>query len=150
MEERITITTRFQFCAGHRVYMHESKCANLHGHNYVAWFTISAPALDPLGRVIDFGDIRGAIRDWIETNWDHGYLYFNQDRELVEAFNGGPFSRLKHWCTDYNPTAENLAQDLCKRIQSLCLTTWPEHNLRIDSVQLDETENCSATYRAEL
>ena len=30
---KLTCTRRLQFCAGHRVYGHESKCANVHGHN---------------------------------------------------------------------------------------------------------------------
>ncbi len=42
----ITATRRVQFCAGHRVHRHESKCRNLHGHNYVAFFTAEAERLD--------------------------------------------------------------------------------------------------------
>ena len=70
----ITCTRRFQFCAGHRVHRHESKCRNLHGHNYVLFVTVTAPELDSLGRVIDFSIIKGLVGDWIDSKWDHGFI----------------------------------------------------------------------------
>jgi hypothetical protein len=50
---------RIPFAAGHRVFQHESKCRNLHGHNYVAVLHARADAgLDALGRVIDFSVLK--------------------------------------------------------------------------------------------
>ena len=79
-----SIQRRFQFCAGHRIPRHESKCRNLHGHNYVLWLEVSAPELDALGRVIDFGVIKELIGSWIETHWDHGFILCLNDDEAID------------------------------------------------------------------
>ena len=57
----IEITRRLEFDAGHRVLGHEGKCKNLHGHRYSAEITVTAPDLDGLGRVIDFGVIKEKV-----------------------------------------------------------------------------------------
>src|SRR5262249_14498003 len=54
----VTCTRLLQFDAGHRVYQHEGKCANLHGHRYTAEITAQAEALDKIGRVIDFSVLK--------------------------------------------------------------------------------------------
>ena len=54
----IEAVRKIHFSAGHRVYGHESKCSNLHGHNYVLWVHAGAKELDELGRVIDFSVLK--------------------------------------------------------------------------------------------
>lgn len=90
---------------GHRVYGHESKCAHLHGHNYRIHFECTAKGLDALGRVIDFSCIKAMLCEWLETNWDHRMLIWDEDPCL-------PFLK-KHdsavVSVSFNPTAENIA-----------------------------------------
>jgi len=126
----ITATRRLQFCAGHRVFKHESKCANLHGHNYVLEFTAEAEPtfreVDSLGRVLDFSIMKKLLGDWIEENWDHGFIYFRDDREIRNLYEGDPefigdwgpgaLSDLKHFRLPFNPTAENMAGYLLREI----------------------------------
>ena len=82
----ITCTRRIQFCAGHRVKNHESKCRNLHGHNYVVWITAKLDAgTDELGRVVDFSVLKARIGGWIEDAWDHGFILWDQDDEAIAA-----------------------------------------------------------------
>ena len=71
MQIKRTANRFHDFSAGHRVHGHESKCADLHGHNYRVHFTCSADKLDAVGRVIDFGDINKILCQWLESNWDH-------------------------------------------------------------------------------
>lgn len=63
---------------------YESKCTNLHGHNWVITIYCRTAELDPQGMVVDFTHIKQTI---IET-LDH--------RNLNDIF-------------DFNPTAENIA-----------------------------------------
>ena len=86
MEKNITAVRRLQFCAGHRVHLHESKCNNPHGHNYVIYLHAVADdnQLDSLGRVIDFGVLKQKIGSWIDEFWDHGFIYFIDDKEMVD------------------------------------------------------------------
>lgn len=139
----ITCTRRIQFCAGHRVYKHESKCANMHGHNYVALFEAVAPDLDSIGRVIDFSVLKDKIGGWIDRYWDHGFIYWDQDREARNALLTLPDQ--KFYAMPTNPTAENMAVYL---LNSICPELLTGTGITIREVVVHETENCYA--RAEL
>lgn len=135
---RITCTRRLQFCAGHRVYLHESKCANLHGHNYVVFIEARADQLDAIGRVIDFSVLKERYGRWIEEYWDHGFIYNAADQFCDNIFRGKPDN--KYFLFDRNPTAENMAWFLLKLGPELMSDT----GITITKVTIYETENCSA------
>ena len=46
-----------EFCYGHRLLDYDGKCRNLHGHNGQLEIEVDSGGLDPLGMVIDFGEI---------------------------------------------------------------------------------------------
>lgn len=136
---RIEISRRIQFCSGHRVMGHENKCAGLHGHNYEAIFHATAPALDELGRVIDFGVLKEKMGTWIDDNWDHAMVLFEQDEEAINAIKGVSSQRL--YLLPYNPTAENMAIYLLRHV---CPKLLEGTGVVIERVTLRETPNCSA------
>jgi 6-pyruvoyltetrahydropterin/6-carboxytetrahydropterin synthase len=134
----VTAVRRLQFCAGHRVHRHESKCRNLHGHNYVAFFHASSEAgLDELGRVIDFGVLKSRLAPWIDENWDHGMVLCREDVEAIAAVSLMPDQKL--YLMDANPTAENMALHLLEEIAPRLLA---DTGVVIEKVVLWETENC--------
>lgn len=136
----ISISRRIQFAAGHRVFNHESKCANPHGHNYVAFVHAeSKTGLDDLGRVIDFSVLKEKIGGWIDANWDHGFIYFERDTELFDLFHD--HDRWKSFGLPMNPTAENMARYL---LRVVCPIALKDSGVTVWKVQLMETENCVA------
>lgn len=154
----LTVTRKFEFDAGHRVLMHESKCKHLHGHRYVAEVTVTAPGLDPIGRVIDFGVLKMLIGGWIDDHWDHNMILHPDDPLSVlhyhpavcirhsppmvrssDVFGREPFLMPP----EQNPTAENMAKLLFHQVGAL-LKPHPE--LTVRSVRLYETPNCYADY----
>jgi 6-pyruvoyltetrahydropterin/6-carboxytetrahydropterin synthase len=135
MKHGFTCTRRIQFCAGHRVVGHESKCNNLHGHNYVAFVTARASNLDKLGRVIDFGVLKTVVGGWIDEHWDHGMILWSEDSEAIDAM----FAGQKMFLMPTIPTAENMAEFL-KSVSSNLL----KGRVEITKVVLWETENCFA------
>jgi 6-pyruvoyltetrahydropterin/6-carboxytetrahydropterin synthase len=170
---RNTITRRFEFDAGHRVLGHEGKCANLHGHRYVAEVKIACPELDNLGRVIDFGKVKEIIGRWIDDNWDHNILLHQNDpllkaiaiidrqhertspvtdlqkRLLVSKATVEIIGRKPYVMPNLmNPTAENIAEVLAhKCIELLGGEAAP---LRVVKVRIYETPNCYADYYTNL
>lgn len=135
---KIEIVRKFHFSAGHRVYQHESKCANMHGHNYVLWVYARAKELDHLGRVIDFSVLKERIGEWLATYWDHTFLYYDQDKELVELAKIAP--QLKPWFVcSFNPTAENMGGYLMKDVFP---KLFSELEISIEKIDIYETENC--------
>ena len=125
---------------GHRVHNHESKCAHLHGHNYRIHFTCEASTLDPIGRVIDFSDIKEKLCMWLEDNWDHKFLVWNRDPWAIHLLDIDPTVVV----VPFNPTAENMAEYLVTIIgpQQLLGT-----GIVLVNCVVEETRKCSASFQ---
>ena len=74
---------------------YESKCQDLHGHNWVVVVYCQSETLDENGMVIDFTHINRDVHDKL----DHKFL-----NEVV----------------DFNPTAENIAKWVAEQIGPKC------------------------------
>lgn len=134
-----SVTRHHDFCAGHRVVGHEGKCRNLHGHNYRIHFTCVADGLDDVGRVIDFSAIKSMLCNWLEDNWDHRMLLWEQDEDLNEL-------RLVDRsivAVPFNPTAENMAKYLVEVVGPERLSAT---GVKLVKVVVEETRKCSASY----
>jgi 6-pyruvoyltetrahydropterin/6-carboxytetrahydropterin synthase len=131
------ISRHHDICAGHRVVGHGGKCKNIHGHQYRITFVVTAEELDKLGMVIDFGEIKGRLCQWLEEEWDHRLLLWEKDPWLPQLRDIDP----SVVSLPVNPTAENLA--------NLLLYTVGPHRLagtgvRLISCRVQETEKCCA------
>lgn len=132
-------TRRLEFDSAHRVMRHESKCKNLHGHRYVAELTVQAEALDTLGRVVDFSVLKTVVGEWIDTNWDHGFIgHVHDDKLIAFCIEQG----WKIYAMPCNPTAENMAELLYKKADHLL----EGFNIKVTHVRMYETPNCWADY----
>lgn len=147
---KIKATRYHDISCGHRVVGHESKCRHLHGHNYRVTFACEADdgttPVDSIGRVIDFSVIKAKLCMWLEDNWDHKFLVWNDDpmasdlRMLAAVWEdqcGHTFVR-----TPFNPTAENMAAYL---LQVVAPAQLAGTGVRVTSVVVSETRKCSAS-----
>lgn len=137
----ITITRKFEFDAGHRVMGHKGKCRYPHGHRYTLLVTVAADDLNELGMVVDFGEIKAVIGEWIEKRIDHGFLIFDQDEELIAAFKQLTYAKI--CLLPFNPTAENLVFWLQSELSNQ-LRHKVDEGLSVVACQLYETPNCWA------
>jgi len=140
MSHRITRT--HEIAAGHRVCGHEGKCAHLHGHAYIFHLTCEADHLDVLGRVIDFSVIKARVCQWLEDEWDHRMLLWEQDPILPAVREIDPTVV----ALPRNPTAENLAEYLVETVGPKVLA---DTGVRLVEVTVQETGKCSATYQRD-
>jgi 6-pyruvoyltetrahydropterin/6-carboxytetrahydropterin synthase len=106
------ITTRMEFDSGHRIPNHKSSCKNLHGHRYAIEVTLKGNIIDKenesdYGMVMDFKDAKELIRKTIVEPWDHAFIVFEQDLEVINFLN--TLNDHKTVILKKVPTAENMA-----------------------------------------
>lgn len=139
---RITVMRQVKFCAGHRLAGHEGKCVNLHGHNYVAQFFVTGNKVDACGRVVDFSLINQLFKGWIDENWDHGMLIWEDDTEAIEALK--LVKQQRTFVMPYNPTAENMANYLLTKVAPELVAQIKDYDVYVSKVIVWETENSFA------
>lgn len=79
------------FSAGHRIVGHEY-CYRPHGHTYFVEMTYIpvTDELDEMGMIIDFGDLKGGLKQYLKNNWDHMTIIQDNPEEIdawSELFN---------------------------------------------------------------
>lgn len=102
---------------------HGHPCGRLHGHSYEFSITVSSASLDETGMVVDFGLLASVVKAL-----DHRTL-----NDILPQ-----------------PTAENLAKYVWDEIELRILShvnngAKPEESVRLESVVVRETANCSVT-----
>jgi 6-pyruvoyltetrahydropterin/6-carboxytetrahydropterin synthase len=135
----LVIMRRIRFCAGHRLLGHEGKCKHFHGHNYVADFYVTGSEQDSVGRVIDFAVLKARCKGWLDENWDHSFVVWEQDTNAIAALNMVTPSRL--FLLPYNPTSENLARYL---LEEVCPQILEGTNARAVKVRIWESDESFA------
>jgi 6-pyruvoyltetrahydropterin/6-carboxytetrahydropterin synthase len=99
------------FDAAHRLLGYPGKCASPHGHSFRAEVFVAVRELDAGGLGIDFHELKGRLREWIDAHWDHAFLASDADTALVEALRALPGTRL-YLFRGVNPSTEVLAREL--------------------------------------
>lgn len=88
------ISKRIEVAGAHKLKLnYESKCTELHGHNWIITIYCKSETLNENGMVIDFKHVKNMVSEKL----DHKYV-----NEVV----------------DFNPTAENIAKWLVDSIEN--------------------------------
>ena len=137
------ITTRMEFDSGHRIPNHKSSCKNLHGHRYAIEVTLNGDIIDKendsdYGMVMDFKDAKELIRKTIVEPWDHAFLVYEKDLEVIHFLNS--LKGHKTVILDKVPTAENMALIAFNLLKNVFEKTFQNDIVPI-RVRLFETPN---------
>lgn len=141
------ITKTIEIDMGHRVPNHKSKCRNLHGHRYKVEVGVDdkvvtdAGASDE-GMVIDFGDLKKIMTDYLDFTFDHGLMLWDKDPLLYTLQDDEVGKDLKIIKVNFVPTAENLAKYWYDDLKQLLLLK----SIKISNVKIWETPTSTAEY----
>ena len=117
-----------EFAAAHFLRDYHGKCENLHGHNYKVYAHAKGSSLNEGGMLIDFGELKGALRKVCST-LDHTNL-----NDLVED---------NSFVFDQNPSAERIARYIFDKLKEML----PDAPLY--AVDVFETATSRARYIAD-
>lgn len=140
----------FKFEMGHVVRnCSTERCRqNSHGHSVDLEVFITSDRLDNAGMILDFGLLKGPIKQFIDS-FDHCYAFWDKDDSEYKSF----FKKYnKRWIElPFNPTAEMLALYFCHTINEMLRVTFfqnGEGNIKCSKVIYHETDTgyACATY----
>lgn len=78
------ISKRIEISASHKLALdYESKCTNLHGHNWIITVFCRSSKLDSNGMVCDFTHIKKAVHDRLDHKSLNDILKFNPTAENI-------------------------------------------------------------------
>lgn len=147
MNGAVTISRRVEWDMAHRLGPGcTTKCKNLHGHRYVAIATLRAEQTDELGMVLDFADVFGAMKSFVDEHLDHACVVDRRDSALLEFLSA---ERDKHCVVAFPTTVENLCGWLAERFQAAfeALPGARERGVQLVELRMFETPNCYADWR---
>ena len=145
----LTVTYRHEWDMGHRLPQHDGKCRRLHGHRYVAEIDVTGPVIQSgsaTGMVVDFGDLKAAVRQVVDDRWDHRTMLWQgdplatKDRGSSYLFDDRDDDRYGIVRVPFIPTAENIAYALLHEVA--------HHVNGVTRVRVYETPGCWAEVRA--
>ena len=123
------------FAAAHFLQDYHGKCENLHGHNYKVYAYARGEELDEGGMLLDFGILKGKLRE-VCKKLDHTNLNdLCENRVLV-------FKQ--------NPSAERIAKYIFDKLQAelkQTSDTAKKSEAQLYRVDVFETPTSRATYR---
>ena len=111
------VSKRLEIAGAHNLNLnYESKCSNLHGHNWIITVYCKSEELTENGMVTDFAQ----IKDIVSNKFDHQYLN-----------NIPPFDKI-------NPTAENIARYIVDTVPNCYKATVQESEGNIATYEEDD------------
>ncbi len=117
------LSVKTHFSAAHRLIGYEGACANLHGHNWDVEIFVQGKAVNELGMLVDFRDIKAAIK------------------EAMKEVDHSDLNQLPPFVRD-NPTSEHLARYLHMKLGQHLNNEF--HH--VSKVTICETPGTTASY----
>ncbi|MFT5602246.1 MAG: 6-pyruvoyltetrahydropterin/6-carboxytetrahydropterin synthase [Flavobacteriales bacterium] len=141
---KIRLTKEFDFETAHALDGYEGKCQDIHGHSYHLRITVIGEpnqdeAISDCGMVVDFGDIKSVVREFVYEEFDHRLILRDNSR-----FKGIEKSNPRVRYVPYQPTCENMLVEIVD-----ILNEKLTDKVKLHSAFLRETANSYAEWFAD-
>lgn len=139
------IELRHNFETAHRLLHADSpvKCRSIHGHSWWATVSITAPSLNELGMIVEFGTFKTLWRAFLDSQLDH-HLVLKQGDPLAAAIRSvEPDARIRE--LPFDPTTEHLAEWIYHQSSAILQSINPSAS--ITRLHIQETSVNAAVFR---
>ncbi|MFC1462654.1 6-carboxytetrahydropterin synthase QueD [Verrucomicrobiota bacterium] len=117
------VSVRMHFSAAHHLEGYRGGCEEQHGHNWEVEVFVGGDALDEIGMLVDFRDVKGVLAAELDR-LDH------HDLNTLDVFGAN------------NPTSERIAEFLFNKLSRKLNT----ENRHVSRVSVQETPGAKASY----
>ena len=122
------LKVKTRFAGAHQLTMVGEKCENLHGHNWHIEVCVKGDKLNSAGVLVDFGDIKKAVKEVVKGHLDHKFL---NDLEMFE---------------NVQPTSERIAVYIAQKVQAILDQDDKTQGIKVSKVMAWESDDACATY----
>jgi 6-pyruvoyltetrahydropterin/6-carboxytetrahydropterin synthase len=135
------VSRKVEIDTGHRLYHHDWKCKNPHGHRYKIELTVGGLVNEEM-MIADFGKLKDLMWDVLDEDIDHGMLLNEKDEEFIQLCQEKGW---RHRTMKGDPTVENIADWLFDQFEEKANDEMEMYRARwrILSLKVWETPNCS-------
>ena len=140
----IRITRHEEFETAHLLPGYNGGCGRLHGHTYKIEVTVEGPQKEPFGMVMDFKDLKKAIKEVIP---DHKFVYYSEDEISKDIADVLKKHNIECQVYPFMTTAENMAPYFAEVINDYIHNELGYKDVNVVEVNLWETTNSHATYK---
>ncbi len=143
---KVRLSKEFRFEMGHALLNYDGLCRHIHGHSYKLLITVIGEPIDDiqdpkLGMVMDFSDLKAAVKEPIVDYFDHSLVI---NREAEKHLPTEPHAMYdKVHIMDFQPTCENLVLYIAEIVKGRL-----SPGIELFSVRLYETATSFAEWYA--
>jgi 6-pyruvoyltetrahydropterin/6-carboxytetrahydropterin synthase len=143
---KVRLSKEFRFEMGHALLNYDGLCRHIHGHSYKLIISVIGEPIDDrknpkLGMVMDFSELKAAVKEPIVDYFDHSLVI---NREAEKHLPKEPHAMYdKVHIMDFQPTCENLVLYIAEIVKAR-LTS----GIELFSVRLYETATSYAEWYA--
>ena len=145
----LEIVKEYTFDCAHMLSGHKGECKNLHGHTYLLQGGVSSKQGvlkegPSKGMVLDFKDLKIAVKERIVDKFDHAYVMWSRgsavEREIGRVLKSNDRKVVE---VPYRPTAENMAVAFFNELSE----EMHKHGVEVTLVRVWETKTSYAEVR---
>jgi len=143
---KVRLSKEFRFEMGHALLNYDGLCRHIHGHSYKLLITVIGEPLedqqDPkLGMVMDFTDLKTAVKEPIVDYFDHSLVINREAEKFLPDKSHAMYDKVH--VLDFQPTCENLVLYIMEIVKARL-----SPGIELFSVRLYETATSYAEWYA--
>ncbi len=145
-----TIRKQFKMEYAHQLAdSYSVACQTLHGHSAILEVFLTSKDITEDSMIVDFGKIKSFVNEYIDS-FDHALILKDTTPdeyvEMLKKYNDP--GRIK--LVPYNPTAEEMARDICQHIRKVLDVEWDKSDTVKLAVRFHETATGWAEYSEDI